>query len=288
MSKYRIVTDSSCDLPAELTAQMELIVLPLTVAINGRHYKNYPDGRDIGNADFYRILREKKASPATSGMNVGEFTAIVEDALRDGWDLLYIGLSSALSGTYPVGVSAIRDLRVKYPMRKIFTVDSLCASAGQGLLCQLCYRQKTMGKTLEEVWQYAEGIKQNIIHTFMVEDIRYLRRGGRLYDIRKVPGQSLNVKPLLHVDHLGRLITFGRVRGRKAAIEAIANSIENNILDASTVVIGHGGCPEDAKYLAMLLADRGIPEAAIVEIGPAVGAHSGVGTVALFYLGKVR
>ena len=288
MSRFRIVTDSSCDLPAELTAQMELIVLPLTVAISGRHYKNYPDGRELENADFYRILREKKASPATSGMNVGEFTAIVEDALREGWDLLYIGLSSALSGTYPVGVSAIRTLRTRYPQRKILAVDSLCASAGQGLLCQLCYRQMAMGKTLEEVWQYAEGIKQQIVHTFMVEDIRYLRRGGRLYDIRQVPGQSLNVKPLLHVDHMGRLVTFGRVRGRKAAIEAIANSVENNILDASTAVIGHGGCPEDAEYLAELLVNRGVPKATIVEIGPVVGAHSGVGTLALFYLGKVR
>ncbi len=288
MSRFRIVTDSSCDLPAELTAQMELIVLPLTVAINGHHYKNYPDGRDIGNEDFYQILREKKATPATSGMNAAEFTVIVEEALSDGWDILYIGLSSELSGTYPVGVSAIRTLRVRYPERKILTVDSLCASAGQGLLCQLCYRQQMLGKNLEEVWRYAEGIKRQIVHTFMVDDIRYLRRGGRLYDIRQVPGQTLNVKPLLHVDNKGRLVTFGKVRGRKAAIEAIANSAINNILDNSTAVIGHGGCPEDAVYLARLLADQGIWEARIVEIGPAVGAHSGVGTLALFYLGKVR
>ena len=288
MSGFRIVTDSSCDLSAELATQMELVVLPLNVIINGQHYKNHPDGREITAEAFYQILREKKSSPATAGMNVAEFTAIAEQVLREGSDLLYIGLSSELSGTYPVGVSAIRSLRLQYPKRKIFTVDSLCVSAGQGLLCQLCYQQQMAGKTLEEVWQYAEGIKKQIVHTFMVDDIRHLRRGGRLYTTQDVPGQSLQVKPLLHVDDRGRLVTCGRVRGRRAALEAIANSVENNILDTSTVVIGHGGCLRDAEHLASLLENRGIREAQIAEIGPVVGAHSGVGALALFYLGKVR
>lgn len=288
MSSFRIVTDSSCDLPAELAVKMGIVVLPLTVAISGRHYRNYPDGREISNEDFYQILREKKASPATSGMNVAEFTLFAEQILQEGEDLLYIGLSSQLSGTYPVGVSALRSLQVKYPERKIMTVDSLCVSAGQGLLCQLCYRRQAQGDSLEEVWRYAEGIKTQIVHTFMVDDIRYLRRGGRLYAAREIPGQLLNVKPLLHVDDQGRLVTYGKVRGRMSAVKAIANSVENNILDTSNVVIGHGGCLRDAEHLVSLLEGYGIREARIVEIGPVVGAHSGVGTLALFYLGKVR
>ena len=288
MSSFRIVTDSSCDLPWELTAKMDLTVLPLIVAINGQHYRNYPDGREISNEAFYQILREKKSSPATSGMNVAEFTEIAEQLLKGGEDILYIGLSSELSGTYPVGVSALRMLQVKYPWRKIMTVDSLCVSAGQGLLCQLCHEQQMAGKTLSEVWQFAQDIKGQIVHTFMVDDIGHLRKGGRLYGAREIPGQLLNVKPLLHVDNKGRLVTYGRVRGRKSAIEAIANSVESNILDTSNVVIGHGGCLRDAEHLASLLADRGIQSARIVEIGPVVGAHSGVGTLALFYLGKVR
>lgn len=288
MSSFRIVTDSSCDLSAELAAQMDLLVMPLTVAINGRHYKNYLDGRDIQNEDFYRILREKKASPNTSGMNVSEFTEIVEKALQEGQDILYIGLSSELSGTYPVGVSALKSLGEIYPERRILTVDSLCASGGQGLLCQLCYERKQAGGTLLEVWEYAEAIKHRIVHTFMVDDIGVLRRGGRLYAGREVAGQRLNVKPILHVDDRGRLVTFGRMRGRRAAIMAIANSVENNILDTSIAVIGHGGCPEDAEYLAALIRELGVREVRISEIGPAVGAHSGLGTLALFYLGKVR
>ena len=288
MSSFRIVTDSSCDLPAELAAEMGLAVLPLTVAINGRHYRHYPDGREITNEVFYQILREKKSNPATSGMNLAEFTEIAEKLLQEGEDLLYIGLSSELSGTYPVGVSALRLLQAKYPERRIMTVDSLCVSAGQGLLCQLCYDRQKTGQTLEEVWQFAENIKHQIVHTFMVDDIRHLRRGGRLYGSREVPGQLLNVKPLLHVDSKGRLVTYGRVRGRKSAIEAIANSVENNILDTSHIVIGHGGCLQDAEHLVSLLEDQGIRGARVVEIGPVVGAHSGVGTLALFYLGKVR
>jgi len=288
MSSFRIVTDSSCDLTAELAAQMDLIVLPLTVAISGRHYKNYLDGREIENGAFYQILREKKANPATSGMNVAEFTEIVEQVLENGEDILYIGLSSELSGTYPVGVSAVKDLRLRYPKRKILTVDSLCVSVGQGLLCRLCYLQKQAGKSLAEVWEYAQSIKKHIIHTFMVDDIAVLRRGGRLYSGREMPGQTLQVKPVLHVDDKGRLVALGRVRGRKAAMEAIANSVENNILDTSAVWIGHGGCLRDAQYLSTLLMDRGICEPMIYEIGPVVGAHSGVGALALFYLGKVR
>ncbi|MBE6672779.1 MAG: DegV family protein [Ruminococcaceae bacterium] len=288
MSSFRIVTDSSCDLSAELATKMNLVVMPLTVAINGYHYRNYPDGRDISTEAFYQILRDKKSSPATSGMNVAEFTQIAQQILSEGEDILYIGLSSQLSGTYPVGVSALRLLQKQYPERKIMTVDSLCVSSGQGLLCQLCYRRQAAGDTLEEVWRFAEGIKTQIVHTFMVDDLRSLRKGGRLYAAREIPGQSLNVKPLLHVDNMGRLVTLGKVRGRKAAIEAIANSVENNILDTSGVVIGHGGCLRDAEHLVSLLADRGIQEARIEEIGPVVGAHSGVGALALFYLGKVR
>ncbi len=288
MSSFRIVTDSSCDLPSELAAQMELVVLPLTLAINGRHYKNYLDGRDIGNDAFYEIMRKNTAAPATSGINVAEFTSIVGAVLEQGEDVLYIGLSSELSGTFPVGVSAIQYLRARYPERKIVAVDSLCVSLGQGLLCRLCHRQKMAGATLEEVRDYAEGIKNKIVHTFMVDDIGVLRRGGRLYAKREVAGKTLNVKPLLHVDDKGRLITFGKARGRRAAILAIANSVENNVLDASDVMIGHGGCPNDAHYLAGLLQSRGIENAAVSEIGPVVGAHSGVGTLALFYLGKER
>ena len=288
MGRFRIVTDSSCDLSWELAAEMNLVVLPLTLAINGRHYRNYPDGREITSEAFYQILRENKSKPATSGMNVAEFTEITEQFLMDGEDLLYIGLSSELSGTYPVGVSALRLLQAKYPERRIMTVDSLCVSAGQGLLCLLCHRQLMAGKTIEEVWQFAQDVKHQIVHTFMVDDMRYLRRGGRLYGPREIPGQSLNVKPLLHVDSKGRLVTYGRVRGRRSAIEAIANSVENNILDTSHIVIGHGGCLQDAEHLVSLLEDRGIRGAQVVEIGPVVGAHSGVGTLALFYLGKVR
>ena len=288
MSSFRIVTDSSCDLPSELAAQMELVVLPLTLAINGRHYKNYLDGRDIENKAFYDIMRNNTASPATSGINVAEFTSIVGEVLKAGEDVLYIGLSSELSGTFPVGVSAIQYLRARYPERKIVAVDSLCVSLGQGLLCRLCHRQKMAGATLEEVQDYAEGIKNKIVHTFMVDDIGVLRRGGRLYAKREVAGKTLNVKPLLHVDDLGRLVTFGKARGRRAAMLAIANSVENNILGASDVIIGHGGCPNDAQYMAGLLQSRGIENVTVSEIGPVVGAHSGVGTLALFYLGKER
>jgi DegV family protein with EDD domain len=144
------------------------------------------------------------------------------------------------------------------------------------------------GATLEEVRDYAEGIKNKIVHTFMVDDIGVLRRGGRLYAKREVAGKTLNVKPLLHVDDKGRLVTLGKARGRRAAILAIANSVENNILDASEVMIGHGGCPNDAQFLAGLLESRGVENVTISEIGPVVGAHSGVGTLALFYLGKER
>ncbi len=288
MSSFRIVTDSSCDLSSELAAQMELVVLPLTLAINGRHYKNYLDGREIGNETFYEIMRQKKAAPATSGINIAEFTSVVGRVLEEGQDVLYLGLSSELSGTFPVGVSAIQYLRARYPERKIVAVDSLCVSLGQGLLCRLCHRQKMAGATLEEVRDYAEGIKNKIVHTFMVDDIGVLRRGGRLYAKREVAGKTLNVKPLLHVDDKGRLVTLGKARGRRAAILAIANSVENNLLDASDVIIGHGGCSNDAQFLAGLLESRGIENVAISEIGPVVGAHSGVGTLALFYLGKER
>ena len=290
MSQYIIMTDSSCDLPAQLAAELELEVLPLSVLIDGKSYVNYLDERDISFADCYATLRAGK-SATTSAVNVEAFVEAMERHLQAGEDILYLGFSSALSGTYNAGAVAAQQLAEKYPERKLYAVDTLSASMGQGLLVYLTVQQKRAGATIEEARDYAEAQKLHLCHWFTVDDLNHLHRGGRVSATSAVLGTVLNIKPVLHMDDEGRLIFMEKVRGRRNSIKRMLEKMRETAIEPEKQIVfmSHGDCIEDAEYLAGRIREEwNVQDVVINYVGPVIGAHSGPGTLALFFLGTHR
>ena len=289
MNEYVIITDSSCDLPAAVAKEMNVTVLPLEVNMNGDIRMN--DQIDI--KEFYEYLRNKNDAK-TSAVNMDRFLEAFESFVAEGKDLLYVGFSSGLSATYMAGKNAAEELSEKYPDRKIFTVDSLCASLGQGLLVKLAVDKKNEGASIEELATYLESEKWRLAHWFTVEDLFFLHRGGRVSKATAILGTALQFKPIMHVDDEGHLVKNGKpdkVRGRNASIAELFNQMKRTAIDPEkqTVYISHGDCYDDAKKLAdMITAEWGITDILISEVGPVIGAHSGPGTLALFFLGTER
>ena len=287
---FVLLTDSSADLSAELVRDLDIQVLPLSFTIHNKNYYNYPDNRDMDPHEFYIRLRHGEVA-TTSAMNVAQYTEVMEPFLQQGLDVLILAFSSGLSSTYQSSRLAAEELMEKYPQRKIFTVDTLCASMGQGLLVYLAARKRQGGASIEEVRDWTETRKLSICHQFTVDDLHFLKRGGRISGATALMGTMLNIKPVLHVDGTGRLVNIGKARGRQAALKALMDKMEQTAIDphSQTVFISHGDCPEDAQTLAQMVRERfGVREIVINYIGPVIGAHSGPGTLALFYIGTER
>ena len=288
MSDYVIVTDSSADLPASLVQELGVEVLPLSFTVQGKTYHNYPDDREMDPKVFYKMLRDGEMA-TTSAVNVAEYTAMLEPLLQAGKDVLVLAFSSGLSTTYQSSVIAVNELAEQYPDRKICTVDTLCASMGQGLLVWLAAQEQKKGKSLEEVRDWVEENKLRLCHWFTVDDLHFLKRGGRISAATAVVGTMLSIKPVLHVDDEGHLISMGKARGRGASLTALVDHMEQTVTDVDTVFISHGDCLADAEKVAADVKKRfGTRDVVINTIGPVIGAHAGPGTVALFFLGTKR
>ena len=289
MSEYVILTESSCDLSPELVAEADVEVLPLSFTIDGKNYPHYPDARAYPIADFYQRMREG-AVAVTAAANVVELTEGMEQHLRQGRDVLFLCFSSGLSSTRDACAIAAEDLRERYPDRKIYTVDTLAASGGQGLLVLLAGRKRKAGASIEEVRDFAEQTKLHVGHWFTVDDLVYLKRGGRVSSAAAVVGTMLNIKPVLHVDNEGHLIPMEKVRGRKAAIQALFRHMQETALpDQETVLINHADCLPEAQALAERIREEFHPkEVLIADLGPIIGAHTGPGLVTLFFLAEHR
>ena len=290
MSEYVLITDSSADLSQEMVQELGVTVLPLSFTIQGKTYRNYPDNREMDLPLFYDMLRAGELA-TTSAVNVAEYTQAVEPILQEGKDVLILAFSSGLSSTYQASVLAAGELREKYPDRKIYTVDTLCASLGQGLLVYLSAQEQRKGKSIEEVRDWAEETKLHLCHLFTVDDLHFLKRGGRISATTAVVGSMLQIKPVLHVDNEGRLINIGKARGRQASLKALVDKMEKTVTEEGkkTVFISHGDCRKDAVTVADMVRERfGTQDIRINFVGPVIGAHSGPGTLALFYLGTER
>ena len=290
MSDFVIVTDSSADLPADLVRELGVEVLPLSFTIQGKTYRNYPDGREMAPGAFYQLLRSGGMA-TTSAVNVADYTAALEPLLQEGKDVLLLVFSSGLSATYQSSVIAVEELREKYPDRKLFTVDTLCASLGQGLLVWHAVEQKRKGASIEAVRDWVEENKLHLCHWFTVDDLHFLKRGGRISAATAVVGSMLSIKPVLHVDDEGHLINVAKARGRNASLTALVDHMEQPAIDPAgqTIFISHGDCLADAQKVADEVRRRmGVKDIVINHVGPVIGAHSGPGTVALFFLGTKR
>ncbi len=290
MNDYVIMTDSCCDLPDRLAKELGLSILPLTVMLDGKLYRNYLDEREISSQAFYSQLRAGK-SASTSAVNVEEFSREMEWILHEGKDILYLGFSSGLSATYQTAVIAAEELREKYPGQQVLTVDTLAASMGQGLLVYLAAQEKARGRSIEQVRDFVEQNRLRLVHDFTVDDLNHLKRGGRISTAAAILGSTLNIKPILHVDDEGHLVPKSKVRGRKQAIQKLIDQLaESDVAPAEqSIFISHGDCLEEAEQLAAQIRARfAVKEIVISYVGPVIGAHSGPGTLALFYLAQKR
>ena len=288
MSDYVIVTDSSADLPASLVQELGVEVLPLSFTVQGKTYHNYPDDREMDPKVFYKMLRDGEMA-TTSAVNVAEYTNMLEPFLQAGKHVLVLAFSSGLSTTYQSSVIAVNELSEQYPDRKIYTVDTLCASLGQGLLVWHAVQEQKKGKSIEEVRDWVEENKLHLCHWFTVDDLHFLKRGGRISAATAVVGTMLSIKPVLHVDDEGHLISMGKARGRGASLTALVDHMEQTVTDVDTVFISHGDCLADAEKVAADVKKRfGTKDVVINNVGPVIGAHSGPGTLALFFLGTKR
>lgn len=287
MSNYKIITDSGCDLTQEMLTSLDVCAVPLTVNYKG---KEQNDTVDAGIKEMYAGLRAGEPA-TTSAINPKRWEEKMEEVLKDGKDILVITFSSGLSTTYQSAVIAGEELREKYPDRKIFVVDGLSASLGQGLLVWYACKKKEEGLSVEELAKWVEDNRLHLCHWFTVDDLMFLKRGGRVSAATALVGTMLQIKPVLHVDDEGHLINVSKARGRKASIQALVQkAVELGAgYDNSTMFICHGDCIEDAEYLASLAKEKcGVKDVFIGYTGAVIGSHSGPGTLALFFLGKHR
>ena len=290
MRDFVLMTDSCCDMAPQMAEELGLIVLPLSLELGGATYHNYLDGREIGFSDFYSRIRSGETA-TTSAISVGTFEEAMRPVLESGRDILCLSFSSALSTTYQSAVIAADDLRAEFPDARIFVVDSLCASLGQGLLLYLCVQQKREGHSIGEVRSFAEATKGNICHWFTVDDLNHLKRGGRISAATALFGTMLAIKPVMHVDDGGHLTPVSKARGRKASLMALVDRMEETAVDPahSTVFISHGDCEGDALLVADEIVRRfDNHDIHLNFVGPVIGNHSGPGTLALFFVGSKR
>ncbi len=287
---FEIVTDSSANLTDDQIKDYNLSVISLSYFVNGKEYKGYIKGIKTDYKSFYEFARQKSLI-TTSLPEYKEFLSVFNPIIENEKDLLYIGFSSALSGTFQSANNYLDELKEKYPDRKIYAVDSLCASMGQGLLVYYTVKLRNEGKTIEETFNWLEENKLSFCHWFTVDDLFFLQRGGRLSTFSAIAGTMLSVKPVLHVDELGKLVLAEKVRGRRKALSSLVDRMESSInLDKKQpIFISHGDCIEDAEYVATLIRERfEFSDITINYIDPVIGSHSGPGTIALFFIGNKR
>ena len=284
---YVILTDSCCDFSKDRYQALGLTALPLTVNFRGQ---TFPDRNDDSLKDMYAGLRNGEVA-TTSAVNPQQWKDGLRGLLYKGQDVLILTFSSGLSTTYQSAVIAAGEMAEEYPDRKILVVDSLCASLGQGLLAYYAAKKRDQGLSLEELRDWLESNKLHLCHWFTVNDLMYLKRGGRISAATAIMGTMLSIKPVLHVDDEGHLVSVSKARGRKASISALADKVGELAkgFDNPVMFISHGDCPEDAKYLEQLLKTRyGVQEVYINYVGAVIGSHSGPGTLALFFMGEHR
>ena len=288
MSNYVILTDSGTDFTKEMIEELDVELLDLWVT---RENEEPVPNSSLDLSEFYAFLREKK-SASTAAVNIDSFIEIMTPILEAGKDILYLGFSSGLSSTYASGKLAADELMEKYPDRKIYTVDTLAASLGQGLLVYLAAKRRLAGESIEAVRDFVENTKLNLCHWFTIDDLFFLKRGGRVSGTTAVVGTMLGIKPVMHVDNEGHLINVAKARGRRAAIDALFDKAKTTMIgerENASVFISHGDCIEDAEYLAERIKNEiGVKEVRIAYVGSVIGSHSGPGTLALFFLGSER
>lgn len=288
MRQFIISTDTTADLPDNYVRSNNIDVHTLYYSIGNTIYG--PDN-SLPVKEFYDRMRNGEM-PTTMACNPEEAASIFKKRASEGYDILHIAFSSALSSSYNNFCIAASEAMEEYPECKIIVIDSLSASMGEGLVVYRAMQLKNMGKTIDETADYISNHLQNFVQFFTVDDLNHLYRGGRVSKTTAVIGTLAGIKPILHVSEEGRLIPVGKVRGRKKSLNALVDKIDTYMgsykNETDVVFLGHGDCPEDAQYVADKVKEKCGLDVWINTICPTIGAHSGPGTVALFFMGEKR
>ena len=284
----RLFTDTSANLPLALTKKHSITVVPFSYTVNGKE-ADYPDDTDFDGAAFYGAMRAG-AVVKTSMVNPDLMAKYFERALSQGDDVLYVGMSGGISGTAQAAVIAAAELTEKYPERHIVTIDTYAASLGEGLQVLEAARMIEQGKPLGEIKERLLARRPHMCQFFTVDDLAYLKRGGRISGATALVGTVLGIKPILCGDETGHIVSCGKVRGNKRAYAELANYFDTRALDQSEMLgIAHADNEEGAQALIALLREKGFTgECLNVVYEPVTGAHVGPGTVALFFYGKEK
>ncbi len=288
---FEIVTDSSSNLLDETIDRFGLHILPLTFMIDGQQRQSFVKGEKSDLKQFYTMMREGKVI-TTSLPNMSDSEILLRSLLETGRDILYLGFSSGLSGTYQAIALLLDNLAAEFPERRVLHVDTLAASGGEGLLVYKAAQMAQAGANIEETRQWVEDNKLKLAHWFTVDDLMFLFRGGRVTRTSAWAGTMLNIKPVMHVDNDGHLIPLEKVMGRKKSILGMLKHMEKTAdtpINEQTVFITHGDCLEDAEFLRDKIAEKfGVTDIHINYVDPVIGAHSGPGTLALFFMASHR
>ena len=287
MANYQIITDSACDLPQVMLSQLDVIITPLHVLYKGQHMADTVENGPVH--DFYAGMRSGEV-PTTSAVNPDGWCKVIEPVVAQGQDALVLAFSSGLSTTYQSAVIAATELAGKHPQRKILVVDTLSAALGQGLLVWHTCKKRDEGLSLEQLAAWVEENRQHVAHWFTVDDLVYLKRGGRVSAATAVLGTMLQIKPVLHVDESGHLVSMVKARGRRASMDTLVKKFDElgDGFDNRTVFICHADAMADAQKLEQMMLQRGVEQVFIGNLGAVIGSHAGPGTLALFFLGKHR
>lgn len=283
---YVLLTDSNCDLPNDFALECGFDIIPMEFIMEDKSYFHYLDAREMSLEDFYSKLKSGIMSQ-TVQVNSTRFVETFEPYLKDNKDILYISFTSGMSGTYERAVTASQELMEKYPDRKVIVVDSLCASVGQGILMYYIGNMyKNEMPTLEELTEYAEKIKLNCCHWFVVDDIDQLKRGGRISSVTATFAKALQIKPVISVDNEGKLVNVGKVRGAANIYDALIKKMKRDADDYKNqvILIGHADNIEGAKELAKRVKPL-VKDTMICDIGPVIGTHVGSGMLAILFMG---
>ena len=290
MSNYVIMTDSAGDLPQSLVESRNIHVIPMTVTMGNTSFPHYPDERNMTSKEFYAKLRAGETA-STSALNPEQLKDAARPFMEEGKDILYIGLSSGLTSTISAAQVAFSELTEEFPDRKAHAVDSLMASFGQGMFVIMACDKRDEGMEFDALCEYLDKKRHEVSAWFTVDDLFHLKRGGRVSAATAIVGSVLNIKPVLHVDNEGHLVNVSKARGRKASIKALLAQMQETLIEGEKryVYISHGDCESEAIDLAnMIKAQLGVENIEISTIGPVIGAHSGPGTIALFFLATRR
>lgn len=290
MNKYKIVTECTCDLSNDIINSFDLTIIPMEVIMDQKHFDHDSQFSQMSAKEFYGYLKNGSTSMTTQ-VNPGRYLNYFDPILKDGTDILYLCFSSGLSSTYQSALIAKATLQETYPDRKIIIIDTLAASAGQGLLVYYALLNQSSGLSIEENESWIEETKVKLAQWFTVDDLQFLKRGGRISSTAAILGSALKIKPVLHVDNTGHLINVSKSHGRKMSLVNLAERLQETITapEKQSVFISHADALEDAKFLASKIKEFvTVDNIVISEIGPVIGSHSGPGTIALFFIANER